>query len=343
LLLLVAIYVLAAWTTASVLQLEFKVSGRLKGTLSSAGALFCWALGGYAAYVLCVERPSRPTRHILDGIRRFATLERLGGGLLIVFIAPFFLAAFSFYKRLIPTMNPFCWDSHLVEWDQAIHIGAHPWERLQPFMSPLITSTIDVCYFLWFQAMYCGVVWHAFYLPTSRIRMQFLLSFALSWILLGNVAATALSSAGPCYYPSADNPYRPLKDYLTEIDQKYGLYAPPTQDYLWRAYVDSIPFIGAGISAMPSMHVAIAFLLWLAAWKQNRLISVVVGAYAIVILIGSVHLAWHYALDGYVAILGMWLIWHLAGALVRRDPLLDDSSTPAIERDSISRVLPEAS
>jgi hypothetical protein len=36
-------------------------------------------------------------------------------------------------------------------------------------------------------------------------------------------------------------------------------------------------------------------------------------AYAVVIFIGSVHLGWHYAIDGYAGIAGTWLIWKFAG------------------------------
>ena len=49
--------------------------------------------------------------------------------------------------------------------------------------------------------------------------------------------------------------------------------------------------IGAGISAMPSLHVAMAvFWTW----------------------IGSFHLGWHYALDGLVSLIGVILIWRFA-------------------------------
>jgi hypothetical protein len=112
---------------------------------------------------------------------------------------------------------------------------------------------------------------------------------------------------GPCYYPYSDNPFAPLMSYLAIVDQQHQLYAIPTQHILWEVYTNSIPYIGGGISAMPSMHVAMPF-----------------AAYAIIIMIGSVHLGWHYALDGYLAILGVWCIWHIVGWIVRRDTRLEE-------------------
>ena len=38
----------------------------------------------------------------------------------------------------------------------------------------------------------------------------------------------------------------------------------------------------------------------------------------VVILIGSVHLAYHYAVDGYFSILGTMAIWMVSGVLARR-------------------------
>jgi hypothetical protein len=41
-----------------------------------------------------------------------------------------------------------------------------------------------------------------------------------------------------------------------------------------------------------------------------------------VILIATVHLGWHYAIDGYVGILGTLLIWRLTGRLLGWPPLV---------------------
>ncbi|HET9396791.1 MAG TPA: hypothetical protein VFO36_12100 [Nitrospiraceae bacterium] len=40
--------------------------------------------------------------------------------------------------------------------------------------------------------------------------------------------------------------------------------------------------------------------------------------YAIAIMIGSVHLGWHYAIDGYAGAIGSILIWWMVGLCLRR-------------------------
>ena len=102
-------------------------------------------------------------------------------------------------------------------------------------------------------------------------------------------------------------------EYLTEANKSSPVWAIGTQKKLWKAYKENKTKLGSGISAMPSMHVSMAFLFALVGWRSNRLIGLMLGIYTIIILMGSVHLGWHYAIDGYAAILGTLLIWHCVG------------------------------
>ncbi len=90
------------------------------------------------------------------------------------------------------------------------------------------------------------------------------------------------------------------------------------QEYLWAAYRDGTTSKGSDISAMPSLHVAMAVLMALGTWRINRWIGAGMWAYALMIQIGSVHLAWHYAIDGFLAAVLTVGIWRLTGWWVER-------------------------
>lgn len=77
---------------------------------------------------------------------------------------------------------------------------------------------------------------------------------------------------------------------------------------------------------MPSMHVALVALYFFALRKKSNLTRWIVGGFALAILIGSVHLGYHYAIDGYVSILVTGLLWWLSGRLFPGRP------SPAYDR-----------
>jgi hypothetical protein len=66
------------------------------------------------------------------------------------------------------------------------------------------------------------------------------------------------------------------------------------------------------------MHNAQAALFAAAAYRLDRRLGHVALAYLVAIFLGSIHLGWHYALDGVVGIAAALLVWVLAGAIVRR-------------------------
>lgn len=53
-------------------------------------------------------------------------------------------------------------------------------------------------------------------------------------------------------------------------------------------------------------------------WCYSRRAGIALTLNAVVIMIGSVHLGWHYALDGYVGALGTVVVWWLVGQLLKR-------------------------
>ncbi|MEM7224893.1 MAG: phosphatase PAP2 family protein [Pseudomonadota bacterium] len=276
----------------------------------------------YCLYVMAFVRPDRLFRYLgRDLAENWATPERLTGAAIIYLLLPLWLSVFTGIKSTIPFLNPFSWDETFMLWDRALHFGIDPWRVLQPVLGyPIVTKIVDSVYIVWFFVMYAVLFWQAFSTRDSRLRMQFFMTFFLLWILLGNVLAVALSSGGPVYYgriTGLSDPYKSLMAYLHEVGASYGIFALEVQERLWTGYVNESP-VGGGISAMPSLHVAMAMLFALLGFRVHKLLGVLLALYAVLILLGSVHLAWHYAVDGYLGALLAWAVWRVVGWLQRR-------------------------
>ena len=137
--------------------------------------------------------------------------------------------------------------------------------------------------------------------------------------------AMGLSSAGPVYFNKfvkGPDPFGPLFAYLDTVAESTKLLAHISQKYLWIAYENRDLTAGVGISAMPSMHIAAGFLFFLLTLHLHWTLRPVAGAYVVLLLIGSVHLGWHYAIDGYVSIICTYAIWWSS-------PLRPSGSAPA--------------
>lgn len=283
----------------------------------------CCVLLGHLLQHLIHERPVRWSG-LAEAIRndeRFGG-ERLAPALLPLLLIPLFSSAFTSFKNSIPLIQPFAHDRIFMEIDRWLHLGRHPWEWLHPALGfPPVTSAVSYLYNLWLPLMYLILCWQIFSLRDRRLRLQYLISFVLAWALLGSALALALSSAGPCFYGevvAGADPYAPLMDYLRAAGDGFKNWSLEAQAYLWTNYQASGVAVGGGISAMPSLHVAVATLQALLAWRVSRRLGWLLTAYAAVILVGSVHLGWHYAIDGYLSIALSLAIWWLVGRLLGR-------------------------
>lgn len=234
---------------------------------------------------------------------------------------PLFMAAFTAMKNLISLTIPFTWDLYLTELDAAIHFGKQPWELLG-IQNWYLTRLIDLLYIAWVSLLALVFAFVALRAPEDPVRNKFFMIYVLGFILLGNVAATAFMSAGPFFPWHEGRPhpdFQPLLTYLWFGSETPILKATYYQVYLQQALQSRVSEFGSGISAFPSMHIAITTLYVLVAW-QNRFWRYLALILLAAMLVGSVHLAWHYAIDGYVSILATIALWHCAGRFIRRAP-----------------------
>lgn len=297
----------------------------------AVAAVFYVAIGHIAFHGLNV-RPFHMSELVKAICRdeRF-TLERAAYALFPLLLVPMFTGLFTSFKSAIPYIFQFTFDPLLMELDKTIHGGSHPWEILHPVLGyPIISSILSYLYNAWFGLMHMIFWWQVFSLTNKKLRMQYIMSFVFVWSILGSLLALFLSSAGPCYYSEivgSPNPFEPLMAYLHDAANTYKNWSLVAQGYLWDNYVDQGDGVARGISAMPSLHVAIAVLQALMGWKVSRKLGAILTAYAAIVWFGSIHLGWHYALDGYASVILVVVIWTTVGLWLKKNPARWDSSS----------------
>jgi membrane-associated phospholipid phosphatase len=72
---------------------------------------------------------------------------------------------------------------------------------------------------------------------------------------------------------------------------------------------------------MPSQHVGIAWLMALYAFQFKRWLGILMTVFTLAIMVGSVILGWHYAVDGYLGVIVVSFIWLGSGFVLRRKAL----------------------
>lgn len=275
---------------------------------------------GDCAYQLFRHRPDRPFHFIAAHAKRPAYYRRLAFSLPLIAALAVFMSFFSALKSSIELFAPFTWDADFIALDRTLH-GGDPWRLLQPLLGhPAITAFLSGIYHLWFMLIYIGPVYFAIFQTDRTLRLRFFLSYFLTWIICGMFFAIIFSSVGPCFVePILGNTYfSDQMAYLREVDARYPLFVIEIQQQLLDWYRSGEHGLGSGITSMPSMHVALAFLYVLVMHRINRTLTWVFAIFCLMILLGSVHLAYHYAIDGYFSIAVTALIWFATAPMARQ-------------------------
>ena len=249
------------------------------------------------------------------------------------------LCTFNIYKQVELPAAGFQAEHYLVNLDQQL-FGADAWMVTHwLFSSPWATKALDLAYHAWFLPMTFGVVLCSFARPGSRLALRYLMSYVLLWIILGTFVAYLVPASGPCFYqyfhPDAAR-FGHLTSLLAQQDQFLrahglsGLRAVEYQHLLLHDYQSTRLALGAGISAMPSLHNAMAVLFACAAYQADRRMGRLFAGYAVLIWIGSIHLGWHYAIDGIVAAVLTVGIWKTTGLFRQIWPPIPIPELPAI-------------
>jgi hypothetical protein len=237
----------------------------------------------------------RPLRRLLSDFPKCSAF------VIGTFLVALEMGALTWTKIMLPIAAPFWADPWLANFGEAL-FGGPPW-RVAYAVFGWAAPLMDAAYVTWVPIKFAtlGVL---LTLPESRKKTQALISYFLI------MACTALgqyllSSGGPIFYAR-----------LGFGDRFAALPVEPwvklTSSYLWHDYLRVGGDIGTGISAMPSLHVAIALWIALVVRAYVPRLAGLGYLYFALILIGSVLLGWHYVADG-IAAIGITLFsWRFA-------------------------------
>ena len=324
---LVGAYILICWLIASVNDYGDHFSPLMY--LSTGAQLSVTFFLGYVLYrlvravvLLFKEKPGRPLGFLWQDLRAGPLRADIYIRVLPVFIGfLFFFSTFSSMKMLIGKIQYFPWDPFFMRLDQMLHFSLDPWRIIQPVLGyPIVSKAISFAYIFWLLAFFLVLYWQLFRFKDEKLRAQFFYAFVLVWGINGTFLALYFSSAGPCFYESVTGSahFAPLMDYLYSVNEHYKIYALKTQELLWKNFTAGETTLASGISAFPSVHVATVFLFVLMSRHMHKLIFGGFIIFFVLILLGSVHLGWHYAVDGYASIVTTAILWWVSGKIVRR-------------------------
>jgi PAP2 superfamily len=209
-------------------------------------------------------------------IPREALLWRLPGAIIACFICGVFFLTFTMIKTSLTFGVPFYAGTALVGVDRLLHLGTDPW-RIAHLASPWIDAERAVMVYtaIWFApAIYFPVVLRLFDQDETRIE-RFVVLFAFAWIVLGNIGAIAFMSEGPVFVDRVNggNTFAPMLAAL-ETSGVRASTAGQTQQFLWAMHSSSALTAGSGISAFPSVHVAMVTVIAAYAVERVRILLI---------------------------------------------------------------------
>lgn len=257
---------------------------------------------GVGLQSLCHLLRRRSVRGYLAAVFRWGWLSLW---LRIWFACMLWNYAYFWLKVYVPLVNPRLWDAQLWRLDVLLHAGISPSVFLVEAMAgSWLVPLLDDWYSLWIQT----VIWtFAFFTASPRpaLRRSFMLSCTVLWGL-GAWLYVALPALGPVYVLA-----EVWQGRLASMPGAAGGQALLLENYRKMLAIRETGLLSAfnptrGIAALPSLHVGAHWLFALWARRSVRMLTVFFVLATFLTFLGSILTGWHYAVDGYLAVLLAW-------------------------------------
>lgn len=199
------------------------------------------------------------------------------------------MISFMWTKPLLNQLVAFRADPLLADIDRALFLGNDP-ARLLGWMNSMASAIFY--HRAWFALMVMTLLL-VLTRPPSPQKSALLVTYFLLWSVIGPVIHLLVPAAGPVFYQQLG-----YGDRFAFIDLPEEMAM--MSNYLWHAYSAQRFLPGAGISAMPSLHIATTVWMVAAVHIFARKWTPAMLVLGLAIFLLSVSLGWHYAVDGLV-------------------------------------------
>ena len=284
-----------------------------------AAIMGCFMLAAFLAWNfvrLARTLKPHPARELASLMRansnRFAAL---GLGLMLLALH---MASFNWSKSILPAAVPFWADRPLADFDETL-FGMAAWSWTLHLVGPT-AEVFRRAYGLWLP-IHLIVLAVVVCFPPSERKTKLMVTYMLTW-MVGTIVSFLASSAGPLFYGPLG-----FGDRFSDLaGQPHLRGISNTAAYLWQNYTHQTAVTGGGISAFPSLHVAMA--LWIAAVMRFHWASL---AFFTLVFIGSFLLGWHYFLDAPAGVACFLFAYAIAGQYVIWRKARDEHPTASLE------------
>lgn len=269
-----------------------------------AAIMGCFMFAGFLAWNfarLARTLQPHPARELANLTR--ANAKRFGALGCGLFLLALHMASFNWSKSILPAAVPFWADRSLAGFDEAL-FGMPAWRWTLRLVGPT-AEIFRRAYGLWLPIHLIALAAVVCFRPSER-KTRLMLGYILTWIV-GTVVSFLASSAGPLFYGPLG-----FGDRFNDLaGQPHLRGIPKTAAYLWNNYIERTAVTGGGISAFPSLHVAMA--LWVAAVMRFHWAGLIFFA---LVFVGSFLLGWHYFLDAPAGVACFLFAYAIAGQYV---------------------------
>lgn len=228
-------------------------------------------------------------------------------------VLPLFLIGYTASKCAIQFLVGYGWDEVFANADKLI-FGDDVWHLTRRILGSSHSRIWEWLYTVGWGSVFFITANAVALFGSKRFVGIYFTAMLGSWLIGGCVLAYGFSAAGPVFaglfHPELAQRFEPMRQAL---DGSLGTGPIGfTQHYLGQIAGLHVAAKGAGISAMPSMHLAAASVYVLAARRTRWLLPAI--AFWVIIFVASGYFGYHYWVDGIAAAIVAAAVWSASEA-----------------------------